>query len=469
MSLFSFCKNAENAGFSKKTCIFLTVVIEYIRYFFTKESNKESIMNYLNCSAEELEREYQSLKNKYDEEKSKGLSLNMARGKPGKEQLDLSNGILDVFTSNSNFIGDDGVDIRNYGILDGIYECRKMFGQVLGVDSENVMIGGNSSLNMMFDTISCMMTKPIVEGCDAWYKVENRKFLCPAPGYDRHFGITGYYGFEMIPIPMTKSGPDMDMIEELVANDDSIKGIWCVPKYSNPQGITYSDETVRRFANLKPAAKDFRIIWDNAYCIHDVTDTPDTLLNIYDECKKAGNEDLPILFCSTSKITFPGAGVAAMAASKNNMKVFKERYNYQIISYDKMNMLRHVQYFGDYNGMLEHMKKHKAVLKPKFDIVLNTLANELEPVGIGEWTKPNGGYFVSIDVLEGTAKRVVQLCKEAGVVLTGAGATYPYGKDPKDSNIRLAPTFPPNDELVTAMEIFCICAKLAACEKLLQK
>ena len=426
-------------------------------------------MNYLNCSAEELEREYQSLKNKYDEEKAKGLNLNMARGKPGKEQLDLSNGILDVFTSDSNFIGDDGVDIRNYGILDGIYECRKMFGQVLGVDSENVMIGGNSSLNMMFDTISCMMTKPIVEGCDAWYKVENRKFLCPAPGYDRHFGITGYYGFEMIPIPMTESGPDMDMIEELVKNDDSIKGIWCVPKYSNPQGITYSDETVRRFANLKPAAKDFRIIWDNAYCIHDVTDTPDTLLNIYDECKKAGNEDMPILFCSTSKITFPGAGVAAMAASKNNMKVFKERYNYQIISYDKMNMLRHVQYFGDYNGMLEHMKKHKAILKPKFDIVLNTLANELEPVGIGEWTKPNGGYFVSIDVLEGTAKRVVQLCKEAGVVLTGAGATYPYGKDPKDSNIRLAPTFPPNDELVTAMEIFCICAKLAACEKLLKE
>ncbi len=465
MSLFSFCQNAENAGFSKKTCIFLPVVIEYIRSFFIKES----IMNYLNCSAEELEREYQSLKNKYDEEKAKGLNLNMARGKPGKEQLDLSNGILDVFTSESNFIGDDGVDIRNYGILDGIYECRKMFGQVLGVDSENVMIGGNSSLNMMFDTISCMMTKPIVEGCDAWYKIENRKFLCPSPGYDRHFGITGYYGFEMIPIPMTENGPDMDMIEELVANDDSIKGIWCVPKYSNPQGITYSDETVRRFANLKPAAKDFRIIWDNAYCIHDITDTPDTLLNIYDECKKAGNEDLPILFCSTSKITFPGAGVAAMAASKNNMKVFKERYNYQIISYDKMNMLRHVQYFGDYNGMLEHMKKHKAVLKPKFDIVLNALASELEPVGIGEWTKPNGGYFVSIDVLEGTAKRVVQLCKEAGVVLTGAGATYPYGKDPKDSNIRLAPTFPPNDELVTAMEIFCICAKLAACEKLLQK
>lgn len=426
-------------------------------------------MNYLNCSASELEREYQGLKQKYEEEKARGLSLNMARGKPCKEQLDISNGILDVFHSDSEFIGDDGADIRNYGILDGIYECRKLFGEILGVDSDLVFVGGSSSLNMMFDTISCMMTKPIVEGCEPWYKVENRKFLCPVPGYDRHFGITGYYGFEMINIPMTENGPDMDMVEELVKNDDSIKGIWCVPKYSNPQGITYSDETVRRFAALKPAAKDFRIIWDNAYCIHDITDTPDKLLNIYDECKKTGNEDMPIIFCSTSKITFPGAGVAAMAASKNNMKVFKERYQYEIISYDKMNMLRHVKYFGNYNGMLEHMKKHKAILQPKFEIVLNTLKNELEPVGIGSWTNPNGGYFVSIDVYEGTAKRVVQLCKEAGVVLTGAGATYPYGKDPKDSNIRLAPTFPPNDELETAMEIFCICAKLAACEKLLEK
>lgn len=426
-------------------------------------------MNYLNCSAEELEREYQSLKQKYDGEKAKGLNLNMARGKPGKEQLDLSNGILDVFNSKSEFIGDDGTDIRNYGILDGIYECRKLFGEVLGVDSDNVFVGGSSSLNMMFDTISCMMTKPIVEGCEAWYKVQNRKFLCPAPGYDRHFGITQYYNFEMITVPMTKDGPDMDVVEELVKNDDSIKGIWCVPKYSNPQGITYSDETVRRLAALKPAAKDFRIIWDNAYCIHDLTDTPDTLLNIYDECKKNGNEDMPILFCSTSKITFPGAGVAAMASSLKNMKVFKERYNYQIISYDKMNMLRHVKYFGSYQGMLEHMKKHKAVLQPKFKIVLDTLENELKPAGIGTWTNPNGGYFVSVDVYEGTAKRVVQLCKEAGVVLTGAGATYPYGNDPKDSNIRIAPTFPPNDELVTAMDIFCTCAKLAACEKLLAK
>lgn len=426
-------------------------------------------MNYLNCSREELEKEYAVLAKEYEDVKGKGLKLNMARGKPGKEQLDLSLDLLDVLNSKSDFIGSDGMDCRNYGVLEGIEECRKLFGDILGVDSEYVMVGGSSSLNMMFDTISCLMTKPIVEGCKPWYEVKNRKFLCPVPGYDRHFGITEYYGFEMIPVPMTENGPDMDVVEKLVESDDSIKGIWCVPKYSNPQGITYSDETVKRFAALKPAAKDFRIMWDNAYCIHDINDTPDELLNIFDECKKNGTEDMPILFCSTSKITFPGAGVAAMAASDNNMKVFKERYNYEVISYDKLNMLRHVRYFKDFDGVMEHMQKHKEVLRPKFDIVLNALDENLRPVGIGEWTNPNGGYFVSIDVLSGTAKRVVQLCKEAGVVLTGAGATYPYGKDPDDKNIRIAPTFPPNDELKTAMDVFCICTKLAACEKLLEK
>lgn len=426
-------------------------------------------MNYLNCGKEELEKEYAALAKEYEDVKGKGLKLNMARGKPGKEQLDLSLGLLDVLNSKSDFVGTDGMDCRNYGVLEGIDECRKLFGDILGVDSKYVMVGGSSSLNMMFDTISCMMTKPIVEGCKPWYEVKNRKFLCPVPGYDRHFGITEYYGFDMIPVPMTENGPDMDVVEKLVETDDSIKGIWCVPKYSNPQGITYSDETVKRFAALKPAAKDFRIMWDNAYCIHDINNTPDVLLNIFDECKKNGTEDMPILFCSTSKITFPGAGVAAMAASENNMKVFKERYNYEVISYDKLNMLRHVRYFKDFDGVMEHMQKHKAVLRPKFDIVLNALESNLKPVGIGEWTNPNGGYFVSIDVLSGTAKRVVQLCKEAGVVLTGAGATYPYGKDPDDKNIRIAPTFPPNDELITAMDVFCICTKLAACEKLLEK
>lgn len=426
-------------------------------------------MNYLNCGKEELEKEYAALAKEYEDVKGKGLRLNMARGKPGKEQLDLSLGLLDVLNSKSDFVGTDGMDCRNYGVLEGIDECRKLFGDILGVDSKYVMVGGSSSLNMMFDTISCMMTKSIVDGCKPWYEVKNRKFLCPVPGYDRHFGITEYYGFEMIPVPMTENGPDMDVVEKLVESDDSIKGIWCVPKYSNPQGITYSDETVKRFAALKPAAKDFRIMWDNAYCIHDINDTPDELLNIFDECKKNGTEDMPVLFCSTSKITFPGAGVAAMAASENNMKVFKERYNYEVISYDKLNMLRHVRYFKDFDGIMKHMQKHKEVLRPKFDIVLNALESNLKPVGIGEWTNPNGGYFVSIDVLSGTAKRVVQLCKEAGVVMTGAGATYPYGKDPDDKNIRIAPTFPPNDELITAMDVFCICTKLAACEKLLEK
>lgn len=426
-------------------------------------------MNYLNCGKEELEKEYAALAKEYEDVKGNGLKLNMARGKPGKEQLDLSLGLLDVLNSKSDFVGTDGMDCRNYGVLEGIDECRKLFGDILGVDSKYVMVGGSSSLNMMFDTISCMMTKSIVDGCKPWYEVKNRKFLCPVPGYDRHFGITEYYGFEMIPVPMTENGPDMDVVEKLVESDDSIKGIWCVPKYSNPQGITYSDETVKRFAALKPAAKDFRILWDNAYCIHDINDTPDELLNIFDECKKNGTEDMPVLFCSTSKITFPGAGVAAMAASENNMKVFKERYNYEVISYDKLNMLRHVRYFKDFDGIMEHMQKHKEVLRPKFDIVLNALESNLKPVGIGEWTNPNGGYFVSIDVLSGTAKRVVQLCKEAGVVMTGAGATYPYGKDPDDKNIRIAPTFPPNDELITAMDVFCICTKLAACEKLLEK
>ncbi|MCI6824964.1 MAG: aminotransferase class I/II-fold pyridoxal phosphate-dependent enzyme [Ruminococcus bromii] len=424
-------------------------------------------MNYLNCSKQELEKEYSSLVKQFEDVKSKGLNLNMARGKPGKEQLDLSLGLLDVVNSSSDFVGADGMDCRNYGILKGIEECRKLFGEMLGVDYNNVMVGGSSSLNMMFDTISCMMTKSVVDGCKPWYEVKNRKFLCPVPGYDRHFGITEYYGFEMIPVPMTSNGPDMDIVEKLVENDDSIKGIWCVPKYSNPQGITYSDDTVKRFAALKPAAKDFRIMWDNAYCIHDISDTPDSLLNIYDECVKAGNEDMPILFCSTSKITFPGAGVAAMAASDANMNVFAERYNYEIISYDKLNMLRHVKYFKNYDGVLKHMQLHKKVLKPKFEIVLNTLDKELTPTGVGEWTNPNGGYFVSVDVLSGTAKRVVSLCKEAGLILTGAGATYPLGKDPEDKNIRIAPSFPPNDELQTAMNVFCICTKLAACEKLL--
>ena len=424
-------------------------------------------MNYLNCDKALLEKEYEALVKQYEEVKGKGLNLNMARGKPANDQLALSMEMLDVLNSSSTGISEDGVDCKNYGLLEGLSGCRKLFAEILEVEPENVFIGGNSSLNMMFDTISTMMTTAITEGAKPWYEVKDRKFLCPVPGYDRHFGITEYFGFDMIPVPMDENGPDMDLVEELVANDESIKGMWCVPKYSNPTGITFSDEVVKRIAALKPKAKDFRVMWDNAYVVHDVTDTPDTLLSIVDECKKAGNEDLPILFCSTSKITFPGAGVAAMASSKNNMAVFMNKYQFQTIGYDKLNMLRHMLFFKDKNGVLEHMNKHKDILK--LDVVIDKLESDVKESGVATWTKPNGGYFVSVDVYEGTASEVVALCKEAGVVLTGAGATYPYGKDPKDSNIRVAPSFPPVSELSLAMDVFCICAKLAAAKKILGK
>lgn len=424
--------------------------------------------DFLKLGKSELQAEYNSALEAYETYKAKGLHLDMSRGKPGSEQLDLSMELLDALNSTSDMKAENGVDTRNYGIMDGIPEAKKLFADILGVQSENVFVGGNSSLNMMFDTIAAINEL----GCNgetAWSRLDKVKWLCPAPGYDRHFGITEYFGFEMITVPMTANGPDMDMVEKLVAEDATIKGMWCVPKYSNPQGYTYSDETVRRIAALKPAAKDFRIMWDNAYCIHDVTDTPDTLLNIFDEVKKTGNEDMIFEFCSTSKITFPGAGVAAMAASKSNLDLLKKRYKYQTIGYDKLNMLRHVRYFKDLNGVLAHMQKHKAVLEPRFNAVIDRLEKELADKNIASWTRPNGGYFVSVDVLEGCAKRVVALCKEAGVVLTGAGATYPYGKDPKDSNIRIAPTYPPVEELEIAMEIFCICTRLAAAEKLLNK
>ena len=424
-------------------------------------------MNYRNCSRSELLEEQKKCQAAFEAMKAKGLSLDMSRGKPGKAQLDAVSDILTVLTDPNDCLI-DGMDARNYGGLAGLPCAKALFAEILGCRPEECFIGGSASLTLMYDTIAKAYTHGLLHSEKPWAKLDKVRFLCPAPGYDRHFRITESFGAELITVNMTPTGPDMDVVEELV-RDPSVKGIWCVPKYSNPDGIVYSDETIRRFANLKPAAPDFIIMWDNAYVIHDVTDTPDELLNIVEECKKTGNEDLPILFCSTSKITFPGAGVAAMAASPNNMKVFTERYNYEVISYDKLNMLRHVKYFGSYQGVLEHMKKHKAVLQPKFEIVLNALDREIAPTATANWTKPNGGYFVSIDVLGGTAKRVVALCKEAGVVLTGAGATYPLGKDPRDSNIRIAPSFPPNDELEAAMKVFCICVKLAACEKILGK
>lgn len=416
-------------------------------------------------SKSELTQQLEQLQAEYKKYQDMGLKLDMSRGKPGAEQLNLSEGLLKTIVSNDDCKTADGLDCRNYGVLTGIPEIKEMFAELLGVEENEIMVGGNSSLNMMFDAVSAMMTAN-VNGGTPWAKLDKVKWLCPAPGYDRHFGITEYFGIEMITVPMTSQGPDMDMVEELVSKDSSIKGIWCVPKYSNPQGITYSDETVTRFAKLKPAADDFRIIWDNAYAIHDIAEQGDTLLNIMEECKKYGNEDLPIIFASTSKITFPGAGVACMAASDKNMKFFLKKYTIQTIGYDKLNMLRHVKFFGNYQGLLAHMQKHRAVLEPRFKAVTDKLDAELSGLGIAQWVNPKGGYFVSVDVLEGCAKRVVQLCKDAGVVLTGAGATYPYGKDPKDSNIRLAPTLPPVEELEIAMNLFCLSTKIAALEKL---
>ncbi len=422
-------------------------------------------MNYSQMSKDELLAEKTALEAKYNDYKAQGLSLNMARGKPGAEQLAISKPMLDVVNSATNCTV-DGIDCLNYGTLDGIPSVKKMFADVLGVTPDEVFVGGNSSLNLMFDTITCFMTTG-VPGGTPWGKQGNIKFLCPVPGYDRHFGITEYYGIEMITVPMTSTGPDMDVVEKLVSEDASIKGIWCVPKYSNPTGVTFSDETVRRFAALKPAAPDFRIMWDNAYVIHDVTDNPDNLLSLMDECKKNGTQDMPIMFTSTSKITFPGAGVSAFACSENNMKHLKKRYNFQTIGFDKINMLRHALYLKDSKGLVDYMQKHKAMLAPKFACVLKYLDSEVKDTGTAKWENPNGGYFVSVDVMDGTAKEVVRLCKEAGVVLTGAGATFPYGKDPKDSNIRIAPSFPCVEELEKAMQIFCVCVRLAAVNKLL--
>ncbi len=426
------------------------------------------MLQFLSMSDSELSKVKADLQNRYDQFKAQGLKLNMARGKPATDQLNLSMKMLDTLNSGSDMHSSTGDDCRNYGLPDGLPELRELFAEMMGVDDHNIIVGGNSSLNMMFDAISCAMTHGFA-GCEPWGRQGPVKFLCPSPGYDRHFAITEYFGFELIAVPMLATGPDMDVVEKLIADDAAIKGIWCVPKYSNPTGITYSDETVRRFAALKPAAKDFKIFWDNAYCVHDLTDTPDTLLNLWHECRKYNNIDLPIFFSSTSKITFPGAGIAAMGASESNLAVLREHYSFQTIGPDKLNQLRHIYFLKDMDGVMKHMAKHRALLEPKFRTVISSLESELGGKGVAEWTNPNGGYFVSVDVLDGCAKRVVSLCREAGVTLTGAGATYPYGKDPNDRNIRVAPTYPPVAELEQAMELFCICVQLAAAEKLLSK
>ena len=414
---------------------------------------------YKEMSREELLSEKASLEQRYNEFKARGLKLDMSRGKPCKEQLDLSVALNDV----KDYVS-DGVDVRNYGMLDGIPSCKKLFADLMGVKPENVIVGPTSSLNLMFDYVSQCYTHGA--GSTPWCKLDKVKFLCPVPGYDRHFTILEHFGIEMINVDMKQDGPDMDAIEELV-KDPSVKGMFCVPKYSNPQGITFSDDVVRRIAALKPAAEDFRIVWDNAYCVHDLVEDGDKLLNIFDVLPEYGNDDMVVEVCSTSKITFPGAGVSAIIASDNNIKMIKSRLNAQVISYDKMNQHRHVVFFGDANGVLNHMKKHAAILKPKFDIVIKTLNEELAGKGIASWFAPKGGYFISLDVMNGCAKRVGELCKEAGVTLTSVGATYPYGKDPNNKNIRIAPSFPPVDELSLAAELLCICTRLAAAEKLL--
>ncbi|WP_337664175.1 aminotransferase class I/II-fold pyridoxal phosphate-dependent enzyme [Suilimivivens sp.] len=424
---------------------------------------------YKDLSKEELLTLQKQLNKEYEEAKAKGLKLDMSRGKPAASQLDMEMDFMNVLNADSILKTEAGVDCRNYGIMDGIPEARKLIGDVLGVSADNVIVFGNASLNIMYDTVARSEIFGVM-GETPWCKLDKVKFLCPVPGYDRHFAITEQFGIEMINVPMTEDGPDMDMVEELVNTDPAVKGIWCVPKYSNPQGYTYSDETVKRFAALKPAAKDFRIYWDNAYAIHDLyEEKKDTLLDIISECEKAGNPDMVYEFCSTSKVTFPGSGIAALAASKANLDFIKKFMTIQTIGYDKVNQLRHVRYFKDAEGMKAHMMKHAAIMRPKFEAVFHVLESELNGLGIGSWTEPKGGYFISFDALEGCAKKIVEKCKEAGVVLTGAGATYPYKKDPKDSNIRLAPSFPTPEELAMATDLFVLCVKIVSVEKLLKE
>ncbi len=409
----------------------------------------------------------EDLNKQYEEAKAKGLKLDMSRGKPSSAQLDMEKDFLGMVISDADVTTETGVDCRNYGLLDGIPEAKKLLADMLGVSPENVIVFGNSSLSVMYDTVARSMLLGVL-GSTPWCKLDKVKFLCPVPGYDRHFAITEQFGIEMINIPMSEDGPDMDLVERYVNEDPAVKGIWCVPKYSNPQGYTYSNETVKRFAALKPAAEDFRIFWDNAYAIHDLyEDKSDELPEILSECEKAGNPDMVYEFCSTSKVTFPGAGIAGVVASGANIAQIKAAMTIQTIGYDKLNQLRHVKYFKNIEGMKAHMMKHAQIIRPKFEAIENVLSKELGELGIGSWTKPIGGYFISFDAMEGCAKAIVQKCKEAGVVLTGAGATYPYKRDPKDSNIRIAPTFPSKEELELATDLFVLCVKLVSVEKLL--
>ena len=423
---------------------------------------------YKSMSQEELSTLLEELKKEYIDAKGKGLNLNMARGKPSKAQLDLSMDVLDALTSKGSAITESGIDTRNYGDMTGIPEAKKLMADVMGTDPQNVIVFGNASLPIMYDTVARSYCFG-VNGSTPWCKLDKVKWLCPVPGYDRHFAIKEQFGIEMITIPMNSDGPDMELVKKYVEEDETVKGIWCVPKYSNPTGITFSDSVVRAFASLRPAAEDFRIFWDNAYAVHDLyDDKKDELLDILSECALNGNEDMVYEFCSTSKVSFAGAGIAAMATSEKNRKWVESTMTIQTIGYDKMNQLRHVRYFKDIDGLKAHMKKHADMLRPKFEAVLNCFESELDGLDIATWTEPKGGYFISFDAMEGCAKEIVAKCKEAGVTLTGAGATYPYKKDPKDSNIRIAPSFPTPEEMELAAKVFVLCVKLVTVEHLLQ-
>ena len=421
-------------------------------------------VSYQSMNRQQLQAELESVRAKYQAQKEKGLKLDMSRGKPGKEQLHLVSDMLTVLSKPEDCVS-DGIDVRNYGELSGIPAAKKLFAEILGCKPEECFIGGCASLTLMYDLIAKAYTNGLKNSEKPWAKLDTVKFLCPAPGYDRHFKVTQSFGAELITVAMTETGPDMDAVEQLV-KDPAVKGMWCVPKYSNPDGIIYSDETIRRIANLKPAAKDFALMWDNAYCIHEFEGDFVPFADMLTLCREAGNADMVYEFASTSKVTFPGAGISVMATSVENLAYLNKLIGCQIISYDKVNQLRHVRYLKDKAHTLELMKKHAKVLGPKFRCVLDTLAREIEPLGIASWQKPTGGYFVSVNTANGLAKRTLALCKEAGVVMTSAGATFPYGIDPNDSNIRIAPSLPPVAELQAAMDIFCLSLRLAALEQL---
>ncbi len=422
-------------------------------------------MEYTSMSKEQLQAEYAAVSKDFEELKGMGLKLDMSRGKPGKAQLDMVSGILSILSNPDDCVV-DGVDVRNYGELTGLPCAKRYFAEILGCKSEECFIGGNASLTLMYDTIAKAYTHGLLHSEKPWSKLDTVKFLCPAPGYDRHFKISQSFGMEMITIAMTENGPDMDAVEAAV-KDPAVKGMWCVPKYSNPEGVVYSEETIRRIANLKPAAPDFLLMWDNAYCVHEFDGDFVPFPDILSLCREAGNPDMVFEYASTSKITLPGAGISVMATSVDNMKYITGLLGIQTISYDKVNQLRHVLFLKDKAHTLELMKQHAAIMKPKFDAVVSALDKEIAPLGIAQWKRPKGGYFVSVDTMDGLAKRTLALCKEAGVVMTGAGATFPYGIDPRDRNIRIAPSLPPVEELEQAIAVFCTCLKLAALEKLL--